>query len=60
VEEQKTQPGIERTEQESSVEDRQPWVQPTLEQLHVSLDTAFGGGSATDGITNNPGNLPPG
>ncbi|MCB0038558.1 MAG: hypothetical protein KDE24_15545 [Caldilinea sp.] len=49
MEEQQTQPSVEQTEQEASVEDRQPWVQPTLEQLHVSLDTALKGGSGGDG-----------
>lgn len=55
MEEQQAQPSVEQTEQEVSVEDRQPWEQPTLERLHASLDTAFGGGSNTDGITSDPG-----
>ena len=55
MEEQQTQHSVEQTKQEAPVEDRQPWEQPTLERLHASLDTAFGGGSSTDGITFNPG-----
>ena len=50
MEEQQTQPNIEQSEQESLVEDRQPWAQPKLEQLHVSLDTAAGGGSVADAV----------
>ncbi|MCB0038557.1 MAG: hypothetical protein KDD77_08195 [Caldilineaceae bacterium] len=50
MEEQQTQPGVQQIEQESLVEDRQPWEQPKLEQLHVSLDTAAGGGSNNDGV----------
>ena len=57
MEEQQTQPSVEQAELELPVDDRQPWEQPTLEQLHVSLDTAFGGGSFTDGITVNPGSI---
>ena len=49
MEEQQTQPNVEQTEQESPVENRQPWEQPTLEHLHVSLDTAQKVGSLADG-----------
>lgn len=48
MEEQQTQPNVEQTEQESPVDERQPWEQPKLEQLHVSLDTAATGGSGND------------
>ena len=50
MEEQQTQPGVQQTEQESPVEDRRPWAQPKLVQLHVSLDTAAGGGSVADAV----------
>lgn len=49
MEEQQVQPNVEQTEQDPPVEDRQPWEQPKLEQLHVSLDTAASKGSAIDG-----------
>ena len=49
MEEQQTQPNVEQTEQEPPVEDRQPWEQPKLEQLHISLDTADSTGSNYDG-----------
>lgn len=32
------------------------WHKPTLQQLRLSLDTAFGGGSNIDGLT---GDQPP-
>lgn len=50
MEEQQTQPNVEQTEQDVRVEERQPWEQPTLERLHVSLDTAGTKGSNTDGL----------
>jgi len=55
MEEQQTQPNVEQTEQEFPVEDRQPWEQPTLEQLHVSLDTANSPGSGSDAGRNTVG-----
>jgi hypothetical protein len=50
MEEQQTQSNVEQTEHESPVDERQPWQQPKLEQLHVSLDTAASSGSNTDGM----------
>ena len=38
---------------------RAPWTTPELTELRVSLATAAGGGSATDGYQNNPGNKSP-
>ena len=35
---------------------RDQWTTPALTELSVSLDTAAGGGSATDGYQNTPGN----
>ena len=34
---------------------REPWTTPDLTQLSVSLDTAAGGGSNTDGYQPDPG-----
>jgi hypothetical protein len=48
MEKQQTQTNVEQTERESPVDDRQPWEQPKLERLHVSLDTADSGGSGSD------------
>lgn len=46
--EQAKQPNAAQTEQESLVDERQPWEQPKLERLHVSLNTANTGGSGSD------------
>ncbi|MCB0024279.1 MAG: hypothetical protein M9936_23650 [Caldilinea sp.] len=59
MEEYETQPGVGQTEHESLVEDREPWAQPKLEQLHVSLDTAAGGGSVADAIIATRATPPP-
>lgn len=52
MEEQATQLTGKSTEQEPLVEECQPWEQPKLERLHVSLDTAVSQGSGTDGGLN--------
>lgn len=49
MEEQETQTNVEQTEQEQRVETRQPWEEPKLQRLHVSLDTAASPGSFSDG-----------
>ena len=36
-------------------QNRETWTTPELTELSVSLDTAAGGGSATDGSQQNPG-----
>ncbi len=41
--------------QEAAPTPRRAWERPVLQRLHVSLDTAAGGGSFTDGYTPNPG-----
>jgi hypothetical protein len=56
MEEQPTQPNVEQREQDPTVDDRQPWEQPKLERLHVSLDTALAKGSNIDGFG---GSAPP-
>jgi hypothetical protein len=48
MEEHVTQVNVERPEQEPPGEERQPWEQPKLERLRVSLDTAADGGSGSD------------
>ena len=48
LEAQETPPNLGQTKQEPPVEERQPWEQPKLEQLHVSLDTAATSGSGND------------
>ena len=50
MDEQTTQPRVERAEQDLPIDERQPWQQPRLERLHVSLDTANSKGSGSDGI----------
>ena len=35
------------------------WQRPTLQRLHVSLDTAFTVGSGTDGVTETNGTAGP-
>lgn len=37
-------------QQKPVVSPRQPWQRPTLQRLHVSLDTAALRGSDTDGL----------
>lgn len=49
MDEQKTQVNVEQTDREPPVEEIQPWEQPKLERLHVSLDTANSKGSNSDG-----------
>ena len=50
MEQQELQPRIDQPEQDPPIEDRRPWAQPKLVQLHVSLDTAAGGGSVADAV----------
>ena len=50
MDEQTTQPRVERAGQDPPIDERQPWQQPRLERLHVSLDTANSKGSGSDGI----------
>lgn len=57
MEEQQTQLNGEQSDVELSVDDRQSWEQPKLEQLRVSLDTAGSPGSQADGVQ--PGLPPP-
>ena len=39
--------------QEATPTPRRAWERPALQRLHVSLDTADGGGSNTDGLGGN-------
>ena len=39
-------------------EPRQPWQRPTLQRLHVSLDTANDAGSFSDGLVATQNNTP--
>lgn len=52
---QSTQVTTPSQDQDSTVstDARLVWVSPKLEKLHVSLDTAFGGGSNSDGFGGN-------
>lgn len=52
---QSTQVTTPSLDQDSTVstDSRLVWECPKLEKLHVSLDTAFGAGSNTDGLTGN-------
>jgi len=43
--------------QEAAPTPRRTWEQPTLQRLHVSLDTAFYTGSGSDGASVNPGTI---
>ncbi|MCB0190084.1 MAG: hypothetical protein KDE31_37690 [Caldilineaceae bacterium] len=49
MEQQQTQVSSNRVEQKPLTDELQPWQQPKLERLHVSLDTANSFGSSPDG-----------
>jgi len=48
MEEKQKRPVTTEQEAPGQIAPRQPWQRPTLERLHVSLDTTFGLGSASD------------
>lgn len=48
MEEHEAHPDVEWIEQDLSVKVLEPWQQPKLERLHVSLDTANSPGSGND------------
>lgn len=49
MEQHELQPKTDQSEQDPPVEERRRWQQPTLERLHVSLDTTNSKGSGSDG-----------
>jgi hypothetical protein len=49
MQEQQERPVTTEQQAPSQSEPRQPWQRPTLQRLHVSLDTALTKGSNTDG-----------
>jgi len=51
MDQHETRLDAEQTDQSPPVETLQPWQQPKLERLNVSLDTANSIGSGTDGLS---------
>jgi len=51
MDQQETWLDADQTDQSPPVDALQPWQQPKLERLHVSLDTANAAGSGGDGGT---------